>query len=72
MGNMVRKELLGNEEEGKGIPFLGSQKKREPKKGTRNLVVMVCLFDGQSFSLTLFYPITLNLFDQKILAKPRT
>ena len=26
-GKMVPKELLGNEEEGKGIPFLGSQKK---------------------------------------------
>ena len=28
---MVPKELLGNEEEGKGIPFLGSQKKGNQK-----------------------------------------
>jgi hypothetical protein len=32
MGNMVSKELLGNEEEGKGIPFLGSQKKGNQKR----------------------------------------
>ena len=31
-GNMVPKELLGNEEEGKGIPFLGSQKKGNQKR----------------------------------------
>ena len=29
---MVPKELLGNEEEGKGIPFLGSQKKGNQKR----------------------------------------
>ena len=34
---MVPKELLGNEEEGKGIPFLGSQKKGNQQKGTSNL-----------------------------------
>ena len=32
MGNMVPKELLGNEEDGKGIPFLGSQKKGIKKR----------------------------------------
>jgi hypothetical protein len=32
MGNMVPTELLGNEEEGKGIPFLGSQKKGNQKR----------------------------------------
>jgi hypothetical protein len=31
-GNMVPKELLGNEEEGKGIPFLRSQKKGNQKR----------------------------------------
>jgi hypothetical protein len=31
-GNMVPKELLGNEEEGKEIPFLGSQKKGNQKR----------------------------------------
>ncbi len=34
---MVPKELLGNEEEGKGLPFLGSQKKGNQQKGTSNL-----------------------------------
>ena len=32
MGNMVPRELLGNEEEEKGIPFLGSQRKGNQKR----------------------------------------
>jgi len=48
MGNMVSKELLRNEEEGKEMPFFGSQKKGTKKGNTQPSL--------QGLSLVTVYP----------------
>ena len=57
---MVPKELLGNEEEGKRIPFLGSQKKGTKKGNTQPSAkeqVGTVFFEWRLLHIYEFFPV---------------